>query len=415
VASEIATPRPQAAPPAEEPEQSSEGPKRKRILLLAGAAVVLILLVLFLWRWLSAPSTPSSVIALSGRIEGDDSAIAAKVTGRLLRLTVREGDTLTAGQPIAFLDDAQTRAKMEQARAGLAQAHGQIEMAEHQRSVLEAQLAEIELGVGQSRTEAEGRVSEAQARLAAAQASLAQAEAAHKSAKFNADAFRKLLQQDEVSSQQATEAISAEESQAAVIEATRREVEAAQGALTAANAAKENPAIRQAQAEAVRRQIQQQQAQIRTFSAEASRANAQLTEAEANLSDLTVVAPFDGTVATRTAEPGEVLSSGTPIITLIDLNGVYLRGFVPEGSIGRVRVNQRARVYLDSAPHRALDAVVIRIDPEASFTPENTYFRNDRVKQVVGVKLRLAAPKGFAKPGMPADGEILVEGTEWPK
>ena len=100
-------------------------------------------------------------------------------------------------------------------------------------------------------------------------------------------------------------------------------------------------------------------------------------------------------------------------MTLIDFNQVYLRGFIPEGEIGRVRVGQPARVYLDSNPKRPLEAVVSRIDPQASFTPENTYFRNDRVKQVVGVKLQIARPSGFAKPGMPADGEVLVEGDQW--
>jgi HlyD family secretion protein len=119
-------------------------------------------------------------------------------------------------------------------------------------------------------------------------------------------------------------------------------------------------------------------------------------------------------VATRTAEPGEVVMAGTPIITLVNLDEVYLRAFVPEGQIGRVRVGQPGRVYLDSAPAKPLEAEVMRIDPQASFTPENTYFREDRVKQVVGVKLRLRAAEGFAKPGMPADGEILVEGAAWP-
>ena len=61
-----------------------------------------------------------------------------------------------------------------------------------------------------------------------------------------------------------------------------------------------------------------------------------------------------------------------------------------------------------------IDAVVIRIDPKASFTPENTYFRDDRVKQVIGVKLQLRGEAGYGKPGMPADGEILVEGSAWP-
>src|SRR5262249_15916385 len=61
-----------------------------------------------------------------------------------------------------------------------------------------------------------------------------------------------------------------------------------------------------------------------------------------------------------------------------------------------------------------IDAVVIRIDPKASFTPENTYFRDDRVKQVIDVKLQLRGEVGYAKPGMPADGESLVQGGSWP-
>jgi HlyD family secretion protein len=104
--------------------------------------------------------------------------------------------------------------------------------------------------------------------------------------------------------------------------------------------------------------------------------------------------------------------AGTPIVTLINLSTVYLRGFIPEGEIGRVRAGQRARVYLDSAPDQPIEAVVSRIDPEASFTPENTYFRDDRVKQVVGVKLTLRGAAGYAKPGMPADGEVFVEGVQ---
>ena len=71
--------------------------------------------------------------------------------------------------------------------------------------------------------------------------------------------------------------------------------------------------------------------------------------------------------------------------------------------------------HLDAHPEVPIDATVSRIDPEASFTPENTYFRNERVKQVVGIKLLITNPSGAAKPGMPADGEILVEGNAWPK
>ena len=197
--------------------------------------------------------------------------------------------------------------------------------------------------------------------------------------------------------------------------AAKRRVEAARGALTAAKANLANPGIRGAQAETVRKQIAQQQAEIASANAASEQARAQLAEAQANRRDLIVTAPFGGTVMTRAAEPGEVVTAGTTIVTLLDLSKVYLRGFVPEGQIGKVKVGQPARVYLDSNPNQPVDAYVSRIDPEATFTPENTYFRDERVKQVVGVKLQLKGAIGFAKPGMPADGEILVQGDDWPQ
>jgi HlyD family secretion protein len=149
--------------------------------------------------------------------------------------------------------------------------------------------------------------------------------------------------------------------------------------------------------------------------AQTEQARAQLAEAQANRADLTIRAPFDGTIVTRSAEPGEIVGPGAAIVTLVDLGRVYLRGFVPEGRIGTVKVGQPARVYLDSSPNTPVEAVVSRIDPQATFTPENTYFREDRVKQVVGVKIQLKGAVGFAKPGMPADGEVLVNGNAWPK
>ena len=277
------------------------------------------------------------MIAVSGRIEGDDSAVAPKTSGRIREVTVREGDGVEAGAVIAVLDDEQVRAREQQAEA---------------------------------------MVRQAEARLAAVEAQLAQAEASYAQARWDRDAFAALFKRELIAEQQARQAQDNERTQAAAVATARRQVAAAQ--------------------------------------ADVDRARAQLAEERANRNDLQVVAPFAGTVATRTAEPGEVVTAGTPVITLIDLARVYLRAFVPEGQIGRVRVGQPARVYLDSAPTTPIDAFVSRVDPQATFTPENTYFREERVKQVVGVKLQLRGAIGFAKPGMPADGEILVEGSAWP-
>jgi HlyD family secretion protein len=383
--------------------------------MVIGLLLVLGVAGLALWRFvLAPPALRANVIAVSGRIEGDDSAVAAKTTGRIRELTVREGDRVEAGQVLATLDDEQIRAREQQAEAAVRQAEARARVAQHQLSVLNEQLRQSQLGVDQARVDAQGRVSEAEGRLAAAEAQLAQAEAAHAQAKWDREAFARLYQRELVSEQQAKQAENNEMAQAAVVVASRRQVEAARGSLTAAQANLVNPAIRTAQVAAVQGQILQAQADIAAAQADAERARAQLEEARANRKDLDVIAPFSGTVATRTAEPGEVVMAGTPIVTLVNLAEVYLRAFVPEGDIGKVRLGQSARVYLDSAPATPIEAAVSRVDPEASFTPENTYFREERVKQVVGVKLALRGAVGFAKPGMPADGEILVQGSEWP-
>lgn len=388
---------------------------RRRPLVLLAILVVLGLAGVAVWRVLLAPSgPPPGVVEVSGRIEGDDAAVAAKTAGRIRELTIREGDRVEAGQVIAVLDDEQIRAREQQAVAAVEQAEARVRLARHQITVLEEQLRQSELGVDQARADAQGRVNEAEARLAAAEAQLAQAEAAWAQAKWDREAAARLFERELVAEQEARRARSNEEAQAAVVVAARRQVEAARGALTAARANLVNPAIRRSQVAAVQGQILQAQADIAAARAETQRARAQLEEARANRQDLRIVAPFAGTVATRTAEPGEVVMAGTPVVTLVNLSEVYLRAFVPEGQIGRVRVGQVARVYLDSAPAEPIEARVSRVDPEASFTPENTYFREDRVKQVVGVKLQLRGAVGFAKPGMPADGEILVAGTEWP-
>ena len=388
---------------------------QRRRLAIVAALAILGLAGFAVWRFvLAPPALPPGVLAVSGRIEGDDSAVAAKTSGRIREITVREGDRVEAGQVIAMLDDEQVRAREDQATAAVRQAEARARLAQHQIAVLDEQLRQSRLGVDQSRADAEGRVNEAEGKLAAAEAQLAQADAAYAQAKWDREAMTRLFKKELVAEQEAQRAQRNEEAQAAVVAAQRRQVEAARGALTAAKANLVNPAIRSSQVAAVQGQILQAKADIAAAQAEAERARAQLEEARANRRDLRVIAPFNGTVATRTAEPGEVVMAGTAIITLVNLAEVYLRAFVPEGQIGRVRVDQPARVYLDSAPTKPIEAYVMRIDPRASFTPENTYFREDRVKQVVGVKLRLRSAVGFAKPGMPADGEILVDGGDWP-
>jgi len=396
------------------PLTTPEPPKR-RVLPRILIPIVLLLVGFGVWRiFFSHSATPESIVALSGRIEGDDSAISAKTTGRVVEIRVREGDVVKAGDTIAVLDDEQVREREEQARAAVAQSEAQLRSAQDQIAVLNEQLSQTQLETGQATVDAGGRVSQAEAELSAAEADLAQQRASLELAIFDRDAYTKLAKSGAVSERQGKQAETTAATQQAVVNAAERKVESARAALNVAKANLANPGIRSAQSSAVRKQILQQQAAIANARAEEARSQAQLSEASSNRGDLIVRAPFDGTVVTRTAEPGEYLQAGTAIVTLLDLTKVYLRGYIPEGQIGKVRLAQPARVYLDSNPTKPVDAEVSRIDPQATFTPENTYFRDDRVKQVVGVKLRLKGSFGFAKPGMPADGEVLVSGDQWP-
>ncbi len=379
------------------------------VVMLAAAAGVVI------WRLGFGTAKPhDNIVVLSGRIEGDDSAIAPKTSGRIAEIRFREGDTVKAGDTIAVLDDEQVRAREEQARAALTVSEARQRAAMNQLAALQAQLEQTQIQTDQSKTDAQGRVRQAEAELSSAEAELVQQEASLKLALFDRDAYTRLAATGAVSERQGKQAVTTAEQQSAVVAAAKRRVEAAEAAVTTARANLENPNIRAAQEAIVRRQIAQQEAEIAAAAASANQARFAVNEAQANRKDLVVLAPFDGTVITRSAEPGEVVTAGTAIVTLLDLSKVYLRGFVPEGKIGRVAVGQPARVYLDSKPNEPIEAFVSRADPEATFTPENTYFRDDRVKQVVGVKLQLKGKTGFAKPGMSADGEILVEGTQWP-
>ena len=277
-------------PPAPPPTAKRILPRLILILVLAVAAFIV-------WKvFFAKPKLPDNVVALSGRIEGDDSAVSPKTSGRILEIRYREGDLVKAGDVIATLDDQQMRDREEQARAALLQAQAQMHSAKEQIPVLEEQLQETRLQSGQSTIDAEGRVHQAEAELAAAEADLAQQQASLKLALFDQDAYTRLAKTGAVSERQGRQAVTTADMQQAIVAASQRKVEAAQGALNVAKANLQNPDIRNAQSAGIRKQILQQQAQIANADADVQRAQAQLNEAQANRQDLTVIAPFDGTM-----------------------------------------------------------------------------------------------------------------------
>ena len=392
--------------------------RRKRskrgLILLTVVVAAIALLVWYIFINRPAQQGAEKLVVATGRIAGDEATVSAKTAGRVREIRFREGDVVRGGEVIALLDDDQVKAREDAAKSAVETAEARVRSSQQQISVLRAQVQSSSISVDQSKIDSEGRVSQARAQVAAAEAALGQARAANNQAKYDYENQSQLAKDGDLSERQGMLAKSNLEATTAAVHAAEEQVKAARAAYNVQQAALKNPAILSSQMLSIQEQINKAQADIAAAMADAERARAQLREAEANRSDLQIVAPFDGTITVRSVEPGEVINPGTAIVTLVNLQELYLRVFVPIAEIDRVRVGQPARIYLDSRPDRAIEAAVSRIDPDAAFTPENTYYREDRVRQVVGVKLSIKNSDGSAKPGLPGEGEILVDGSEWP-
>lgn len=367
--------------------------------------------------------TKETAIELSGRIEGYETDIGTTVSGRVEAITVREGDRVTNDQIIAKLDDDELQARYKASQARLKSTQQEVQQARLQIEVIQSNIRETRLSRQQAQDNAEGRIEEAQGNLDAAIAQLDQAEANEveaqsqlQLAKADRDRFQTLWEQGVVPKQRYDQAQTEWESRQATlaarqsaVNAAQRQVKVARGTLRQAKTSSLDPEIFTERLQGLQQQLAQARSRREATQANVANAEANLEEIKAQLDDLNITSPIAGVVLDRIAEPGEVLSAGKIIVTVLDLNEVYLRGYVPEGEIGNIRVGQTANVYLDSDPNTPLDATVSSIDSEASFTPENIYFKRDRVQQVFGLKLSIDNPQGFAKPGMPADAEIILD------
>jgi HlyD family secretion protein len=403
------------------PTPQAKGAKAKLRRLLP---IMLLIAGIGFGTWhFSGRRAATDAIQLSGRLEGYETDIGAKIGGRVKAVAVREGDRVHKGQVIAELDDQEILAQLQGVTARLAAAKQQEQQALFQIGVIQNQIQEAKLNRQQSQDDAQGQILKATSTAAATEAQLSQiraeysqAEATVKLAKLNRDRYAQLVQEGAVSQQKFDEAQTAWETSQAVLEARRaaiesakRQVRAAQGELAQAETSALNPEIRTTQVEALRQQLAVAQSQRKAAHAEVNHAEAAREEVLAQMAYLRIVSPIDGVAIARSVEPGAVVGSGRTLLTVIDPKTVYLRGYVPEGEIGKIRVGQAAEVFLDSSPNQALEAHVGAIDTEASFTPENIYFYQDRVKQTFGIKINIDQPGGFAKPGMPAEAEIHLK------
>jgi HlyD family secretion protein len=325
---------------------------KKRLMVLV---VVLVLggSGLFYARW--QPAGPTDRILVSGNIEITEAQASFKAAGRIDARLVSEGDVVSAGQIIARLD-----------RIELAQ---QVALQQAEVQAAAADLAELEAG---SRPE-EIAQGEAAVRRARAEEERWRAEAARQS---------DLYAQDIVSA---------------------REREAADATHAVARAQLRDAEERLALLRKGPRHERIAQARARLERARQARGLSQT-----RLDDALLVAPISGIVLAENIEPGEYVSPGTPVVTIGVLGDVWLRAYIDETDLGRVKVGQRARIRTDTYPDKAYDGVVSFIASEAEFTPKNVQTEKERVKLVYRIKIDLPNPSFELKLGMPADAEVLL-------
>jgi len=320
-------------------------------------SVPLALACLFLASGLACGRAGSSgALALSGNVETDEVVLAFEVPGRLVERPVREGDRLKPGDLVARLDTADFEREVARAEGAAAAARAQLEELEHG-----------------SRPE---EVRQGEAAVASARADLDRA-----SADF-----------DRVSALNREGVVS------------RRDFDAALSARDMADArlAQANEAL-----DLLRRGPRSER--VEGARAQVAQAEAALALSRSRLEKARLLSPLDGVVLTKHAEPGEVLPAGAPVVTASDLSRVWVRAFVEETDLGRVRLGQRAQVSTDTYPGRRYEGRVSFIASEAEFTPKSVQTKRERVKLVYRIKVDLPNPDGTLKPGMPADVEIREE------
>lgn len=151
-----------------------------------------------------------------------------------------------------------------------------------------------------------------------------------------------------------------------------------------------------AEIEAVKKAIVQAEANYRA-------AQQRLREAQADLNETKIYSPSDGVILSRTVEIGEIVNPGTVLYVIVDLNRLYVKVYIPEPELGKIKLGLPARVYIDAYPEKYFNGKINKIYEQAEFTPKNVETKEERVKLVFGVEVSVDNSEGLLKPGMPAD------------
>jgi HlyD family secretion protein len=389
---------------------------RKRILTVV--LVVLVALGAYLLFYDRTGKNASDQILVSGNIELTEVNIAFKTSGRLMERTVDEGDAVKKGHLIARLDRDQLLAQRDREAAGLQSANSQLAQAEtalawqkgNQAADLEQRKAEL--------ASYEARLQELKSgsrpqEIQEAKAAVDSVQSEFERAKRDWDRAQTLYKNDDISTAQFDQYRNRWENAEAMLKQTkeRQALVLAGPRIEQINAAsaqtdRARAAIKMAESNALEIKRREQELPLRR--SEIARAAASLAMIESQLADTLAYSPVDGVVLVKAADVGEVLAAGTTILTIGNIDHPWLRAYVNETDLGRIKLGTKAKVTTDSYPGKEYEGHVSFIASEAEFTPKQIQTKEERVKLVYRIKIDLQNPKQELKSNMPADAVLQL-------
>lgn len=394
----------------------NEGMK-KRLRIMIPALIVIGLVVTGVVKIRNGKQ--NGLIRVSGNIEATEARLGFRVQGRVEDRRVDEGDRVKKGDVLAVLDASDQKAALAKAEANVAYSQSVVreltngsrpeDVEKAKARAQQARYALEELRKG-SRSQ---DIEKARAELSRAEAGLSSAESQLAQARSDMERFEALYKDAGISKRE-NEMYKTKYDTA---ESQKRE---AQGRVATArevlSLSKEGPrseeikrageALKQAEADyaLVRKGPRQEtldQARAQLKSAEAS-----LEQARLQLSYTEIKAPMDGIVLSKAAENGEFVNPGTTVIVLGDLAHPWLRAYINEKDLGRLKLGDAVDVKTDAFKDKTYKGRVSFISSQAEFTPKSVQTFEERVKLMYRVKIELENPDGELKPGMPADGVV---------
>jgi HlyD family secretion protein len=387
--------------------------KRIRIILLLLAAAG----GGWYW-WRSQNNKDPNRILVSGNLEMTLVDISFKTSGRMTELTVREGDWVKKGAVIARLDQVQLKRQRARDQAqvfGAESNYRQLQTSiEYQKATLESDIAAKRAEVNNMQAKLDAMLSGSRKQdIQQAEAASIDAKAMLEFAKQDWARAQTLYKNQDISTQQydqyrwkfdsANAAVrQAEEKLSLVKEGPRQEDIAA----ARAEVAKAQASLRMAEANRI--EIQRKEQELVARQAEIERSRAQVGISESQLDDTVVYAPIDGVVLVKSAEVGEVLPAGTTIVTIADLDHPWLRAYINETDLGRIKLGNQVNLTTDSYPGKVYQGKISFISSQAEFTPKQIQTKEERVKLVYRIKVDVDNQSHDLKNNMPVDAEIRL-------